>query len=132
MDIPSLVRQQMGWLKRSCQSRQQHAASLPGPSKRAEPFQEHTSASAAHQYTQALRGLLKDASSTHRLHRVACIRIVRALLADVLASILFTALGYTVAEADQVVEEHIAPALMTYLVRHGPRLVRAHRHEPLG
>ena len=50
---------------------------------------------------------------------------------DVLASVLFTTLGYTVEEADQVVEEHIAPVLTTYLASHGPRLVRARGHEPL-
>ena len=40
------------------------------------------------------------------------------------SSVLFTTLGYTVEEADQVVEEHIAPVLTTYLASHGPRLVR--------
>jgi hypothetical protein len=54
------------------------------------------------------------------------------LLADVLASVLFTTLGYTVEEADQVVEEHIAPALTTYLASHGPRLARARGYKPSG
>ena len=46
------------------------------------------------------------------------------------SSVLFTTLGYTVEEADQVVEEHLAPVLTTYLASHGPRLVRARGHEP--
>jgi hypothetical protein len=87
---------------------------------------------AALQFAHALWRLLKDASGAHQLHRAACINIVRALLADVLASVLFTTLGYTVEEADQVVEEHIAPVLTTYLASHGPRLARARGHEPSG
>jgi hypothetical protein len=51
---------------------------------------------------------------------------------DVLASVLFTTLGYTVEEADQVVEEHIAPVLTTYLASHGPHLAQARGHEPTG
>jgi hypothetical protein len=54
------------------------------------------------------------------------------LAVDVLASVLFTTLGYTVEEADQVVEEHIAPVLTTYLASHGPRLARARSHETSG
>jgi len=54
------------------------------------------------------------------------------LLAAVLARVLFTTLGYTVEETDQVVEERIAPVLMTYLASHGPRLARARGHEPSG
>ena len=50
---------------------------------------------------------------------------------DVLASVLFTTLDYTVEEADQVVEEHIAPVLTTYLGSHGPSRARARGHEPL-
>jgi hypothetical protein len=50
--------------------------------------------------------------------------------ADVLASVLFTTLGYTIEETDQVVEEHIAPALITYLTSHGPRLTRSRGHTP--
>ena len=57
---------------------------------------------------------------------------VRALLADVLASVFFTMFGYTAEEADQVVEEHIAPALTTYLASHGPRLALARGQEPSG
>jgi len=30
------------------------------------------------------------------------------------------------------VEEHIAPALTTYLASHGPRLARARGHKPSG
>jgi hypothetical protein len=92
-------------------------------------LQSHTPMPAALQFAHALRRLLKAASGTHQLHRVACISIVRALLADVLARVLFTMLGYTVEEAEQVVEEQIAPALMTYLVSHGSRLARARGHE---
>jgi hypothetical protein len=75
---------------------------------------------------------MKDARGAHQFHRVACISIIRALLADVLASVLFTTLGYTLEKADQVVEEHIAPALTTYLTSHDPRLARARGHEPSG
>jgi hypothetical protein len=113
MDIPGLVRHQIRWLKRSCHTRQQQSAFLHDPIDGPEQLQSHTPMSATLQFAHALRRLLKDASSTHQLHRVACISIVRALLADVLARVLFTTLGYTVEEADQVVEEHIAPALMT-------------------
>ena len=41
-------------------------------------------------------------------------------------------LGYTVEQADQVVEEHIAPVLMTYLANHSLRLARARGREPSG
>jgi hypothetical protein len=82
------------------------------------------------QFAHALWRLLKDTSDAHQLQRAACINIVRALLADVLARVLFTTLGYTVEEADQVVEEHIAPMLTTYLASHGPRLARSRGHEP--
>lgn len=98
--------------------------------RRPELPQAHIPVPAALQFAQALQHLLKDASSAHHLHRVACLRIVRTLLADVLASVLFTTLGYTVEEADQVVEEHIAPVLATYLASHGPHLARARGHEP--
>jgi hypothetical protein len=54
------------------------------------------------------------------------------LAADVLASVLFTTLSYTVEEADQVVEEHIAPVLTTYLASHGPRLARTRSHKTSG
>ena len=54
------------------------------------------------------------------------------LLADVLARVLFATLGYTVEETDQVVEEYIAPVLMTYLASHGLRLACARGHEPSG
>ena len=40
--------------------------------------------------------------------------------------------AYTVEEAAQVVEEHIAPVVATYLASHGPRLARARGHEPSG
>jgi hypothetical protein len=53
-------------------------------------------------------------------------------IALVLARVLFTTLGYTVKAADQVVEGHIAPVLLTYLMRHGPRLALARGHEPAG
>ncbi len=130
VDIPGLVRQQIGWLKRACHSRQQQPASLRGSLYEPAPSQGYTPAPAALRYTQALQGLLRDASDAHQLHRVACLRIVRTLLADILASILFTTLGYTGEAADQVVEEHIAPVLMTYLSSHGPRLARAREQEP--
>jgi uncharacterized protein YijF (DUF1287 family) len=54
--------------------------------------------------------------------------IVRTLLADIPASVLFAVLEYTHEEADQVIEERIAPALETYLTRHGPRLARSRGH----
>jgi hypothetical protein len=130
LDIPGLVRHQIRWLKRSCHTRQQHPACLHKPIDRPAQFQADTPAPAALQFAHALQHLLKDASDAHHLHRAACISIVRALLADVLASVLFTTLGYTVEEADQVVEEHIAPALMTYLASHSSRLARARGHEP--
>jgi hypothetical protein len=132
VDIPGLVRHQIRWLKRSCRTRQQPPAHLPGAIDRPEQLQAHTPAPAALQFAHVLRSLLKDASGTHQLHRVACISIVRALLADVLARVLFATLGSTVEEADQVVEERIAPALTTYLVSHGPRLARARGHELSG
>jgi hypothetical protein len=130
MDIPGLVRHQIHWLKRACQNRQQQPAFPYDPGKEAAPSQAHPAAPVVLQYTQALRGLLKDASAAHQFHRVACISIVRALLADILASVLCTTLGYTVADADQAVDAHITPALTTYLTHHGPRLVRAHGHRP--
>jgi hypothetical protein len=132
MDIPGLVRQQIRWLKRYCHTRQQQPVHLRDPIDGPEQLQAYTPVPAALQFAHALRRLLKDASGAHQLHRVACISIVRALLADVLASVLFTTLGYTVEEADQVVEEHIAPALTTYLASHGPRLARARGHKPSG
>jgi hypothetical protein len=131
MDIPGLVRYQIRWLKRSCHIRQQPAY-LREPINGPEQLQACTPIPAALQIAHALRSLLKDASSAHHLHRVACISIVRALLAAVLARVLFTTLGYTVEQVDQVVEEHIAPVLMTYLASHGPRLARARGHEPSG
>ena len=48
------------------------------------------------------------------------------------SSVLVTTLGYTVEEADQVVEEHLAPVLTIYLASHGPRLTRASGYEPSG
>jgi hypothetical protein len=132
MDIPGLVRHQIRWLKRSCHTRQQQPAHLRDPIDGPEQLQTHTPTPAPLQFAHALRSLLKDASGTHQLHRDACISIVRALLADILASVLFTTLGYTVEEADQIVEEHIATALLTYLASHGPRLARTRGHEPSG
>jgi hypothetical protein len=132
LDIPGLVRYQIRWLKHACHSRQQHAARLQKPTDGPGLLQAHLAGPAALQLAQALQHLLQDASSAHQLHRVACLRIVRALLADVLARVLFTTLGYTVEAVDQVVEEHIAPVLMTYLVSHGPHLARARGHGPAG
>jgi hypothetical protein len=132
MDIPGLVQHQIRWLKRSCHTRQQQPAYPQDPIDGPEQIQTHTPMPAALQFAHALRRLLKDASSTHQLHQVACISIVRALLADILASVLFATLGYTVEEADQVVEEYIAPALMTYLASHGPRLACTRGHELSG
>lgn len=132
LDIPGLGRYQIRWLKRSCHTRQQHSARLQKPIDGPGLPQAHIPVPAALQFAQALQHLLKDASSAHHLHRVACLRIVRALLADVLASVLFTTLGYTVEEADQVVEEHIALVLTTYLASHGPHLAQARGHEPTG
>src|SRR5215475_11090207 len=132
MDIPGLVRHQIRWLKRHCHTRQQQPARLPKPIDRPEQFQTHTPVPAALQFAHALPHLLKDASGAYQLHRAACINIGRALLADVLASVLFTTLSYTVEEADQIVEEHIAPVLTTYLASHGPRLARTRSHETSG
>jgi len=89
MDISGLVRHQIRWLKHSCHTRQQQPADLPGPPDEPAPPQAHSPA-AALQFAHSLRRLLKDASSTHQLHRVAYITIIRVLLADVLASVLFT------------------------------------------
>jgi hypothetical protein len=130
MDIPGLVRHQIHWLKRACQNRQQQPALPYNPAKGPAPSQAHPPAPVVLQYTQALRGLLKDASAAHQLHRAACVSIVRALLADILASVLCTTLGYTVADAAQAVDAHITPVLTTYLTHHGPRLARAHGHGP--
>jgi len=130
MDIPGLVRHQIRWLKRSCQTRQQQPTHQRAPINRPEQRQAHPPAPAALRFASALQRLLKDASDAHRLHRVACMSIVRALLADVLARILFTTLDSTTEAADQIVEEHIAPVLMTYVASHGPRLARAHGQEP--
>jgi hypothetical protein len=132
MDIPGLVRQQIRWLKRACQTRQQQPTYQRAPIKRPAQRQAHPPAPAALRFASALQGLLQDASDAHRLHWVACMRIVRALLADVLARILFTTLDATAEAADQMVEEHIAPVLMTYIVSHGPRLARTRGHEPSG
>jgi hypothetical protein len=132
MDMRGLVRQQIRWLKRACQTRQQQPTHQRDPLKRPAQRQAHLPASAALQFTSALHGLLQDASDAHRLHRVACMSIVRALLADVLARILFTTLDATAEAADQMVEEHIAPVLMTYVVSHGPHLARTRGHESSG
>lgn len=132
MDIPGLVQHQIRWLKRSCRTRQQQPADLRDPLDAPELPQASTPVPAALQFAHALRRLMQDASGAHQPHRVACIRIVQTLLADVLASIFFTTLGYTLEEADLAVEEHIAPALVTYLTTHGPRLARSRGHEPSG
>src|SRR5262245_40456420 len=81
MDIPGLVRHQIRWLKRSCHSRQQQPAHPRAPINGPEQLQAHAPTPAALQFAHALRSLLKDARDTHQLHRVACISIVRALLA---------------------------------------------------
>ena len=47
------------------------------------------------------------------------------------SSVLFTTLGYTVEEADQVVEEHIAPVL-TIDLEATVRAWRVPSHEPSG
>jgi hypothetical protein len=113
IDIPGLVAQQTGPLKRSLRARLAQpvfTSSLEERGDHPEPPQKTST-----QLSHALRRLLHEASGAYGFDRGGGLRIMRSLLADLLSSVFIHARAYTVDEVDRIIDERMGPGLDSYI-----------------
>ena len=111
IDIPGLVAQQTGSLKRSLRARQAHpvfTSSLATRGDHPEPPQPGRSTM---RLSHALRRLLHEASGAYGFDRGGGLRIMRSVLADLLSRVFIHARAYTVDEVDRMIDARMGPGL---------------------
>jgi hypothetical protein len=130
IDIPGLVAQQTGPLKRSLRARQAHpvfTASLAARGDHPEPPQPGMSTT---RLSHALRRLLHEASGAYGFDRGGGLRIMRSLLADLLSSVFIHERAYTLDEVDRIIDARMGPGLDSYITMQAAALSPSWRKHP--
>jgi hypothetical protein len=115
IDIPGLVAQQTGSLKRSLRARQAHpifTSSLEARGDHPEPPQPGRSTT---RLSHALRRLLHEASGAYGFDRGGGLRIMRSVLADLLSSVFIHERAYALDEVDRIIDARMGPGLDSYI-----------------
>jgi hypothetical protein len=130
IDIPGLVAQQTGSLKRSLRARQAHpvfTSSLATRGDHPEPPQRGMSTT---RLSYALRRLLHEANGAYGFDRGGGLRIMRSLLADLLSSVFIHERAYALDEVDRIIDARMGPGLDSYITMQAAALSPSWRKPP--